>query len=352
VLAYSIALFADKHLELGAALLAFHLYGSSLWALVLTGLVFQVCKVMTALIRVPPSPWSAVLATVAAVALLETAPHALHRFLLGTALFATAVSSLRAWARKTAADRAEGEPGPTVVREAVRAAGFVLAPLFSPLVMGVLVAVAVTAWARAAAPRRPRALRVRCTIVGALAPNHVAMFLHHVHYFAYSHLVPFIFATAFGVPAAWQGFIFYLGWVGYDLHDFVRVSPSWRRVLLGHLVVGAGILTLFWASSAPMAALGWLVTGIGGGTHAMLRRLPRSDDPDPVHNVGIAEDYGHVAGTLVLVSLLAASVPPAGIAVVAAVLAVGSPVLALAYERRPRMARSARLHSGPTVSQT
>ena len=352
MLAYSLALFADKHLELGAALLAYHLYGSSLWALVLTGLTFQVCKVMTSLIRVPPSPWSALIGTVAAVALLETAGPSLHQFLLGTALFTAAVSSLRAWAREAAADRSEGEPGTTVVRECVRAGGFVLAPLFSPLVVGGLVVVAVTAWARAAAPGRPRPVRVRCTIVGALAPNHVAMFLHHVHYFAYSHLVPLIFATAFGVPAAWQGLIFYIGWVGYDLHEFVRVSPSWRRVLLGHLVVGAGILTLFWASSATVAALGWLVTGIGGGTHAMLRGLARSDDPAPADNVGVAEDYGHVAGMLVLVGLLAASVPPAGIAVVAAVLAVASPVLALAYERRPRMARSARLHSGPTVSHT
>lgn len=328
VLAYSIASFADKQLELGAVLLAFHYYGS-LRALVLTGLVFQAAKVATFLIRVPPSPWSAVVATGAAVVLQGAGAHSLPVFLVGTALFTLAVSYLRAWTKDLGPTRRDHAGGHKQARDVVRACGFVLAPLFSPVLVGALTVLGVMAWARAATPRRSGALRVRWAIAGPIAPNHVAMFVHHVHFFAYSHLVPFVFAVTFGVPTAWQGFLFYLGWIGYDLHDFVRIRASWPRFLVGHVAIAAGIFTLFWASSAWLAAIGWLVTGIGGGTYVMLRRLTSARDPDPAENLELAEHYGHVIGMLVLVGLLASSVTRPSIAIIAAGLALMSPLLAL-----------------------
>jgi hypothetical protein len=335
VLAYSIASFADKQLELGAVLLAFHYYGS-LRALVLTGLVFQATKVATFLIRIPASPGSAVIAAGTAVVLLEAGARSLSVFLAGTALFTLAVSYLRAWTKDLGSARPANARGQKQARDVVRACGFVLAPLFSPVFVGVLTVLGVMAWARAATPHRSHALHVRLRIAGSIAPNHVAMFVHHVHFFTYSHVVPFIFAVTFGVPAAWQGLIFYLGWVGYDLHDFVRIRASWPRFLVGHLAIAAGIFTLFWAPSAWLAAVGWLVTGIGGGTYVMLRHLTSASDPDPAENLELAEHYGHVVGMLVLVGLLASSVIFSGIAIVASSLAVLSPVLALWLNASPQ----------------
>lgn len=335
MLAYTIASFADKQLELGAVLLAFYRYGS-LRALVLTGLVFQATKVATFLVRLPPSPRAAAAATVTAVALLQLGGDSLPLFLIGTGLFTATVSYLRAWAKEAGRAPGRDDRRHQQARDVVRACGFILAPLFSPVLVGALTVVGLIAWARAATPDASRSVRVRFRVVGAIAPNHVAMFVHHIHFFTYSHLIPFLFAVTFGVPAAWQGWIFYLGWIGYDLHDFVRVRASWPRFLVGHLLTAAGILVLFWAPSASVAAVGWLVTGIGGGTYVMLRRLVSAGDPDPGENLELAEHYGHVTGMLVLVGLLASSVPFLGIAIVAAAVALMSPVLALWMAASPQ----------------
>ena len=334
MLAYTIASFADKQLELGAVLLAYYHYGS-LRALLISGLAFQMTKVFTFLVRIPPSPCLAVAATLAAATLLHAGRDSLPVFLLGIVVFTAAVSYLRAWTKHLGQQAPGRERGQKQARDVVRACGFIFAPFFYPALVGALTVLALAASARAmtSGTRRPFELRLR--IVGGTEPAHVAMFVHHVHYFAYSHLVPVVFAVTFGLLPAWQGLVFYLGWIGYDLYDFVKVRASWFRFFLGHFITALGILTLFWTSSPSLAAIGWLVTGVGGGTYVMLRRLTRSSDPEPGENLELAEHYGHVAGVLVLIALVMLSVTFAGIGAVASVLALMSPLLALAMRARP-----------------
>jgi len=334
VIAYTIGSFADKQLELGTVLLAFVRYGS-LRALVLTGLVFQTTKVVTFLVRIPPSPRAAIVGTVAAVALLQVGTDLFPMFLTGTALFTAAVSYLRAW-NNNIGESGQREQPQKRLRDVVRACGFILAPFFSPLFVGAVTIAALVASRRTTAAPEIRKYGFRLRIAGAVEPNHVAMFIHHVHYFAYSHLAPFVFAVMFGLPVAWQGVAFYVGWIGYDLHDFVTVRATWSRFLLGHMVTAGGILLLFWSSSSWLAAVGWLVTGVGGGTYVMLRHLRSAVDPDPGENLELAEHYGHLIGVLILIALLEASATLSAIAITAAALAIISPLLALALRALPQ----------------
>lgn len=126
-------------------------------------------------------------------------------------------------------------------------------------------------------------------------------FTHHAHYFAYCY--SFWYLTP-SLISPWIGVWFVLGWIAYFVTE--RIWREGRRVFApkviagGHLLVAATLIAMPHLNSAGVA-LGWFVTGIGGGTAYMLgnagQRGPRER----------FEDYGHVAGLLMaaLIALLA-----------------------------------------------
>jgi hypothetical protein len=315
--AYWLSSFTEKHVELGIVLVSLHVHGSLL-AAALTGLAFQAGKVFTVFVRVPPSPLAAALAALGGTALLLWDVTALPVCLAGTTLMAAATNYSRRWAKAGVGDVER-------LKNAARICSILSAPFFSPAVTGTLTLVALLVLARHVGRGRLNETRLTARVIGVFQPTHLAMVVHHAHYFTYSHAVPFLFVNVFEAPAALQGLIFYFGWVGYEVYDFVAIRASSPRFWGGHLLAAVGIVGLFSATSPLTAILAWTATGIGGGTVVMLFDLGRRSDPDPAWNLEVVEYYGHLAGMLMLVVLsLLATLPTIG--VVAGLLAVLAPI--------------------------
>ena len=314
--AYWLSSFTEKHIELGIVLLSLEIHGSLL-ATALTGLAFQTGKVFAVFVRVPSSPLAAAVAAIAGTGLLLYDLTSLPVCLAGTALMAAATNYSRRWAKAGVGDVER-------LKNAARICSILSAPFFSAAVTGTLTLVALLILARHAAHGRLAETRLTATVVGRFQPAHLAMAVHHAHYFSYSHAVPFLFAQVFDAPPALQGLIFYLGWVGYEVYDFVAIRASSPRFWVGHLLAAAGIVGLFSTTSPFVAALLWMATGIGGGTVVMLFDLGRRDDPDPAWNLEVVEYYGHLSGMLVLVALAQLVTLPT-IGLVAGLLALVAP---------------------------
>jgi hypothetical protein len=330
LVAYWLSSFAEKHIELGIVLAALAVHGSLLIA-ALTGLAFQVGKVVTVFVRIPPAPGLAAVAAVTGTALLLCDDGGRLPSLIGTAVIALATNYTRQWAKR---DLGHVER----VKNSARICAVLSAPFFSVVVTGVVTIGAVVMLSRGVERGRLTDTRITAGIVGRARPNHVAMMLHHAHYFSYSHAVSFLFLCVFGAPAAALGVVFYLGWIGYEVYDFVAVRSSAPRFAAGHVIAAVGIVGLFWTDSALVALLWWTATGIGGGTFVMLADLRSRDDRDSAWNLEVVEYYGHLAGMVLLVAM-AAVASLATVGVVAGLLALAAP-LSLAWRSLPdRMER-------------
>jgi hypothetical protein len=161
------------------------------------------------------------------------------------------------------------------------------------------------------------------------------MFAHHAHYFAYSYAVPYLIVYVLGASSVWQGLLFYLGWVGYDLYDFVDIRASWRKFLFGHILAGLSIVALFNVTSLFSVAIFGTLTGVGGGTVVMLSRLRSAVDPSPSENLDVAEHYGHLVGTLLLLLLVEVARLEV-IGFIAGGLSIITPLAAIAWRKYVR----------------
>ncbi len=228
LLAYCVGTFAEKYIEIGVIFLSLRVFGSLRTAL-LAGLVFQVVKFVTALIRIPFAPIIAIISTVSGTFLVYFSSQKFFLFLIGMVLCAFPFPYIRVWSK-------QGLGKVEKPKNIVRAGALILAPFFFPIASGVLALVALALLL--AAPRESllTPLKMQFKTLGIIQPNHVAMFAHHAHYFAYSYAVPYLLVYRFGIPSIWQGFVFYLGWLAYDVYDFVDLRASWRRFLAGHIL--------------------------------------------------------------------------------------------------------------------
>src|SRR5262245_50562528 len=164
LVAYWLGSFAEKHIELGIVLLSLAVNGSLL-AMALTGLAFQVGKVLTVFARVPMSPILAGAAIVAGTALLQFDVASLPLCLPGTALIAAGTNYARRWAKAGLGDVER-------VKNSARICSILSAPFFSAPVTGALTIVALLILARYAESGRLAETRLVIAVVGGFRSNH------------------------------------------------------------------------------------------------------------------------------------------------------------------------------------
>lgn len=328
LLAYCLGTFAEKYIEIGIIFLSLHIFHSLKSALI-AGLVFQVVKFVTALTRIRFAPVAALFATAVGTVLLYVGSQKFLVFLAGMLLCSFPLLYIRIWAK-------QGLGPVEKPKNIVRAGGLILAPFFSPLAAAALAVVAICLLAVVPGKTLFTPVKMQFKPVGFVQANHLAMFAHHAHYFAYSYAVPYLIVYLHGIPTAWQGVMFYLGWLGYDIYDFVNLKPSWRRFLAGHVLAGVSIVGLFYAVSPVTAGIFWFLTGVGGGTVAMLSQLRSQDDPAPNGNLDVAEHYGHVVGVILLL-VLAETIRLELVGLVAGILSVLTPIVAMWWVKRAEL---------------
>jgi hypothetical protein len=320
LLAYCVGTFAEKYIEIGVIFLSLRVFGSLRIAL-FAGLVFQVVKFVTALTRIPFAPVTAIISTVSGTFLIYFSSENVFLFLIGMVLCAFPFPYIRVWSK-------QGLGKVEKPKNIVRAGALILSPFFFPIASCVLALVALALLLVTPRVSLLTPLKMQFKTLGIIQPNHVAMFAHHAHYFAYSYAVPYLLVYRFGIPSVWQGFLFYLGWLAYDIYDFVDLRASWRRFLAGHILAGLSIAALFYSTSPVIASICWFLTGVGGGTVAMLSDLRSANDPSPSANLDVAEHYGHVVGVLLM--LLVVEVARLEIlGIVAGTLSILTPVIAI-----------------------
>ena len=120
----------------------------------------------------------------------------------------------------------------------------------------------------------------------------VTEFTHHAHYFLYC----YTFWRLIDTVDTWSiGPLFTIGWLAY----FVAEGTIGRRwgfsptaMGLGHVLCALCLGGMLLSSNLGWLMAMWFLTGVGGGTAYMLGNGPQAVRRER------AEDWGHVAGTL------------------------------------------------------
>ena len=182
------------------------------------------------------------------------------------------------------------------VKLSSRALGFILAPLYHPLVFALFVAVtfalclfqsrhiqtnADPRWHWFTLPENKRV--------------YLTMGIHHAHYFIYCYSIPISFAAWSDLPLWSMGLVFFVGWAAYNIYE-KWLRPSWTAFIIGHLIGAISLVGLYFAEALSPLLFWWFMTGLGGGTVFMLHRLvPRPADVVD-REMSITEGFGHVFG--------------------------------------------------------
>ena len=116
--------------------------------------------------------------------------------------------------------------------------------------------------------------------------------VHHIHYFAYSYVVPYLASEVFNIDMALVGIIFVIGWGAYNLYEG-RIDSKISYVAYGHLIAGVGVgLIWFFTHNFLLVMFGWFLTGLGGGTFYIIKdKLP----PD-IGKSEVVELWGQLIG--------------------------------------------------------
>lgn len=151
----------------------------------------------------------------------------------------------------------------------------------------------------------------------------VTMLIHQSHYFSYAYFVPFLFLNMHNVSAPFVGLMFCIGWVSYSVAPFVFAKRSLvRSFSLGHILAFLTLFTIFgFSGSFWVIILAWFFSGFGGGTVFCLRELERevtSEKP----NLDLWENFGHILGLVVSLTVIGLSGQPLIVFPVAAVIAL------------------------------
>ncbi|PID51914.1 MAG: hypothetical protein CR972_04660 [Candidatus Moraniibacteriota bacterium] len=119
------------------------------------------------------------------------------------------------------------------------------------------------------------------------------LFFHHMHYFMYCYMIPYLLVVQMGIPYLWVGVLFFVGWGAYNLYDG-RVNPKPQYIAWGHLISSLGIMIIWiFQFNIYMVMLGWFLTGLGGGTFYMIKfNLSEENDGE------LVELYAQFLGTV------------------------------------------------------
>jgi len=153
--------------------------------------------------------------------------------------------------------------------------------------------------------------------------------VHHVHYFAYAFLIPYIATEVFQVNILLTGVVFVVGWGAYNIYeDRIESKPS--HIAYGHIVAAIGVgLIWYFSDNFLLVMVGWFLTGLGGGTFYMIKdNLP----PDRGKSE-VVELWGQLIGMALFA--LAVNIQNLTIIYVCAILfAVITTAIAVFLERR------------------
>lgn len=118
--------------------------------------------------------------------------------------------------------------------------------------------------------------------------------VHHMHYFAYAFLIPWIATTVFHINILLAGIIFVVGWGAYNVYES-KVQAKMFYIAYGHLIAATGIgLIWYFPQNFFLIMIGWFLTGLGGGTFYMIKnKLP----PD-IGKSEVVELWGQLAGMI------------------------------------------------------
>lgn len=133
-------------------------------------------------------------------------------------------------------------------------------------------------------------------------PCYLVLFFHHMHYFMYCYVIPYLLIVEIGTPYLWTGVLFFLGWGAYNMYEG-RLKPKPGYIAWGHLISVVGII-IIWTFQTNLYAvmLGWFLTGLGGGTFYMIKfSLPKKNDGE------LVELYAQLLGTILFFAVISFS---------------------------------------------
>ncbi len=118
--------------------------------------------------------------------------------------------------------------------------------------------------------------------------------VHHIHYFVYAFLVPYMAYAFFNVNIMLIGIVFFIGWGAYNLYEKI-LDYKMKYVAYGHIIAVIGIcVILFFQQSLIALLFGWFITGLGGGTFYIIK----SKLPDDIGKSEVIELWGQFIGVL------------------------------------------------------
>jgi hypothetical protein len=162
------------------------------------------------------------------------------------------------------------------------------------------------------------------------------MVIHQAHYFAYAYALPYLFLAIYGLSPTSAALGFALGWVSYSATPLVLARrPALPTLVLGHFLVALTLLAMAsMIHRLDVLLVAWFVTGFGGGTVFLIRRLEREWRPDrPAAQFDVWEHIGHVLGVLIAITLTSRFPSVTAMLLAGSVLAAGTAVLILATAR-------------------
>jgi hypothetical protein len=162
------------------------------------------------------------------------------------------------------------------------------------------------------------------------------MVIHQAHYFAYAYALPYLFLAIYGLNPTSAAMAFALGWVSYSATPLVLARrPVLPTVVLGHIGVACTLLAMaFVIHRLELLLLAWFVTGFGGGTVFLIRRLEREWRPTrATAQFDVWENIGHVLGVLIAITLTSSFDNVTAMLLAGSALAAGTAMLILATVR-------------------
>ncbi|MCX7569337.1 hypothetical protein OS242_05140 [Tumebacillus sp. DT12] len=213
------------------------------------------------------------------------------------------------------------------VKLSSRALGFILAPLFHPVVFEIfVVATFALCLLHIKHIKTNEAPRLHWFTLPENKRVYWTMGVHHAHYFIYCYSIPISFAAWSDLPMWSMGLVFYVGWAAYNAYE-KWLRPSWPAFIIGHFIGALSLIGLYYAEALSPLLFWWFMTGLGGGTVFMLHRLvPRPADVVD-RELSITEGFGHVFGVAVW-GLLIFTVSPESPYLAGAILAALSMFIA------------------------